>query len=216
MKARQAPFEIMAARISEIFKKNRVSPDVKLLAALLYHLGLSYRSVSLAMGLFWMFSHESCRLWYRKIGFILPQPNKIRRSIIEVDETKLRISGGRFPFIWSAIDVKRYEVLALIATFTRGELDSILFLKEALKYCSNRPLILVDHGPWYLPALEHLGLRYKQVTFGERNNVESWFSLFKGKTKRFHNKFPFHSTIISVASYLVTFMRMQNILTGNG
>ncbi len=28
--------------------------------------------------------------------------------------------------------------------------------------------ILVDRCPWYPPALEHLGLRYKQVTFGER------------------------------------------------
>ena len=203
----------MAARIGEIFKKNRISPDVKLLAALLYHLGLSYRRVSLAMGLFFVFSHESVRLWYRKLGTILPQPEKIHRRVIAVDETKLSVSG-RFLFIWSAIDIERYEVLALKATFTRGELDSILFLKEALRFCSNRPLILVDHGPWYPPALEHLGLRYKQVTFGERNSVESWFSLFKGKTKRFHNKFPFHSSILSIASYLVSFVRMQNILTG--
>jgi transposase len=46
---RQAPFEIMAARTREIFRKNRIDPEVKLLAALLYHLGLSYRSVSLSM-----------------------------------------------------------------------------------------------------------------------------------------------------------------------
>jgi putative transposase len=84
---RQAPFEIMAARISEIFKKNRISPDVKLLAALLYHLGLSYRRVSLAMGLLFIFSHESVRLWYRKIGSILPVPEKICRRVIAVDET---------------------------------------------------------------------------------------------------------------------------------
>jgi putative transposase len=208
-----SPFEIMAARARDVFTKNRIDPEVKLLAALLYHLGLSYRRVSLAMGLFFVFSHESCRLWYRKIGSILPQPEKIHRSIIAVDETKLRVSG-RFLFIWSAIDVERYEVLALKATFTRGELDSILFLKEALRFCSNRPLILVDHGPWYPPALEHLGLRYKQVTFGERNPVESWFNILKQKTKRFYNKFPFHSSMQSIASYLVTFVRMQNILTG--
>ncbi|HZW58047.1 MAG TPA: DDE-type integrase/transposase/recombinase [Nitrososphaerales archaeon] len=135
-------------------------------------------------------------------------------SLIAVDETKLSVSGGRFLFIWSAIDVKRYEVLALKASFTRGELDSILFLKEALRYCSNRPLVLVDHGPWYPPALEHLGLRYKPVTFGDRNPIESWFNILKQKTKRFYNKFPFHSSMHSIASYLVTFVRMQNILTG--
>lgn len=202
----------MAARASKIFKKNRIDPEVKLLAALLYHLGLSYRSVSLAMELLSSFSHESVRLWYRKIGSILPQPEKIRRSIIAVDETKLRVSG-QFLFIWQAIDIERYEVIALKATFTRGELDAILFLKEALRYCSNRPLILVDHGPWYPPAFEHLGLRYKQVTFGERNPVESWFNILKHKTKRFYNKFPFHSSIQSVSSYLISFVKMQNILT---
>jgi len=125
-----------------------------------------------------VFSHESVRLWYRKIGTILPEPEKIHRSIVAVDETKLRVSGRRFLFIWSAIDVKRYEVLALKARFGRGELDAIFFLKEVLKYCSNRPLILIDHGPWYPGVLEHLGLRYKQVTFGERNPVESWFNIF--------------------------------------
>ena len=53
----------MTARARGIFKKkNRISPDVKLLlvAALLYHLGLFYRRVSLAMGLFFVFSYESC------------------------------------------------------------------------------------------------------------------------------------------------------------
>jgi putative transposase len=112
--------------------------------------------------------------------------------------------------------VKRYEVLALKATFGRGELDAIFFVKEALKYCSNRPLILVDHGPWYPGALEHLGLRYKQVMFGERNPVESRFNILKQKTKRFYNKFPFRSSMRSITSYLIAFVRIQNILTGNG
>jgi len=202
----------MAARAGIIFTKNRISPEVKLLAALLYHLGLSYRSVSLAMELLSTFSYESVRLWYRKIGTILPQPSKIHRSVIAVDETKLSVSG-HFLFIWQAIDIERYEVLALKATATRGELDAILFLKETLRHCSNRPLVLVDHGPWYPPAFEHLGLRYKQVTFGDRNPVESWFNILKQKTKRFHNKFPFHSSLQSVSSYLIAFVRMQNILT---
>ena len=119
----------MAARARDVFTKNRIDPEVKLLAALLYHLGLSYRSVSLAMKLLQVFSHESVRLWYRKIGSILPQPEKIHRSIIAVDETKLSVSGN-FLFIWQAIDVERYVVLALKASTTRGELDAILFLRR--------------------------------------------------------------------------------------
>jgi putative transposase len=207
---RLSPFEIMVARASQAFRKNRIDPDEKILATLLYHLGLSYRRVSDAYGK--EFSYESVRKWYRKVGAALPIPQRIRRHLVAVDETKLKIRGEHV-FVWSAIDVQRYEVLAVKATGGRTELEAIFFLKEALSYCSNRPIILVDHGPWYPPALEHLGLRYKQVTFGERNVVESWFHILKQKTKRFYNDFPFHSSMKSIATYLSTFVRMQNILT---
>ncbi len=110
MKKRQSPFEIIAVRSRQIFAKNKIDPVVKLLAASFYHLGLSYRSVSLAMELLYTLSLESVRLWYRKTGATLPVPDRICRSIIEVDETKLSISG-RFAFIWYTIDVKRYGYL---------------------------------------------------------------------------------------------------------
>lgn len=201
----------MVARARRAFPKNRIDPDEKILAALLYHLGLSYRRVSDAYDE--EFSYESVRKWYRKVGAVLPIPQKIRRHVIAVDETKLKIQGKQV-FVWSAIDVKRYEVLAIKATGGRTELEAIFFLREALKYCIGRPeLILVDHGPWYPPALEHLGLRYKQVTFGERNTIESWFHILKQKTKRFYNDFPFRSSMKSVSTYLSSFVRMQNILT---
>ncbi len=55
---RTASYQIMAARIrNRLSKEKRKSPDDKLLAALLYHLGLSYRRVSKAMED--AFSHES-------------------------------------------------------------------------------------------------------------------------------------------------------------
>ncbi len=55
-----------------------------------------------------LFSYESVRKSYRKIGENLPRPDKIRRHVIAADETKLKISGHQV-FVWSAIDVKRYE-----------------------------------------------------------------------------------------------------------
>ncbi|MDG6907155.1 MAG: IS6 family transposase [Nitrososphaerota archaeon] len=141
-----SPFEVVAARIRSIFpKKNRISPDDKLLAPLLYHPGLSYRHVSTAMKD--AFTNESVRLWYRKIGQNLPHPDRIRRHLVAVDETKLKIQGKQV-FVWSAIDVEGYEVLGLKISVTRGELDAILFLKDILRYCvENRPIILVDYGP---------------------------------------------------------------------
>ncbi len=62
-------------------------------------------------------------------------------------------------------------------------------LQEALKYCENKPEVVVDRGFWYLWALQRLGLKYRHETFGERN-VEGFFSRFKERTKRFWNRFP--------------------------
>ena len=66
---RISPFQIMVARARQAFPKNRIEPDEKILATLLYHLELSYRRVSDA----WEkeFSYESVRKWYRKVGAVL-------------------------------------------------------------------------------------------------------------------------------------------------
>jgi hypothetical protein len=106
----------------------------------------------------------------------LPIPQKILGHVVAVDETKLKILRGKQVFIWSAVDLKRYyDVPGLKVSAARGELDAILFLKEILRNTAEkeeRPLILVDHGPWYPPALEHPGVRYKQVIFQNRNSVQ--------------------------------------------
>ncbi len=80
-----------------------------------------------------------------------------------------------------ARDVDTREVLAVRVSYTRSGLDAELFLKQVLQYCENKPLILVDHGPWYVDALKRLGLKYEQVARGKRNSIESWFR--KGEEK---------------------------------
>jgi transposase-like protein len=57
------------------------------------------------------------------IGQNLPHPDRIERHIIAVDETKLKIQGKQV-FVWSAIDVERYEALAVKATASRTELET--------------------------------------------------------------------------------------------
>ncbi|MEM3734915.1 MAG: hypothetical protein QW158_08235 [Nitrososphaerales archaeon] len=47
-------------RVSRVFRRNRVALEVKVLAALIYFSGLSYRRVSSFGG----FSYEAVRLWY--------------------------------------------------------------------------------------------------------------------------------------------------------
>jgi transposase-like protein len=37
-------------------------------------------------------------------------------------------------------------------------------VKQILEYCENKPLFLVDKGPWYREAFERLGLEYRHET----------------------------------------------------
>jgi len=45
-------------------------------------------------------------------------------------------------------------------------------LKKALRSCLNKPLTLVDKGPWYLDALKSLRFRWKRIKHGLRNRIE--------------------------------------------
>jgi transposase-like protein len=49
--------------------------------------------------------------------------------------------------VWSAVDADSKELLAIEASYCRSSLN-------ALKMCTNQPLVLVDKGPWYRWALE--------------------------------------------------------------
>jgi len=83
-------------------------------------------------------------------------------------------------------------------------------LKEVLKYCENKPEVVVDRGFWYKWALKRLGLKYKHETFGRRNAVEGFFFRLKERTKRFWNRFPFRSSFTSVQSWLESFIAFYN------
>jgi transposase-like protein len=69
--------------------------------------------------------------------------------------------------------------LALEASYGRSSLNALSFLKKALKMCTNKPLVLVDKGPWYRWAFERLGLEYRH---------ERFFRYLKERTVVFHHK----------------------------
>jgi transposase-like protein len=54
--------------------------------------------------------------------------------------------------------------------------------------CTNKPLVIVDRGPWYRWAFERLGLEYRHERFGMRNMVERFFRYLKERTIVFHHK----------------------------
>ncbi|MEM2179145.1 MAG: hypothetical protein QW272_10040 [Candidatus Methanomethylicaceae archaeon] len=71
-----------------------------------------------------------------------------------------------------AIDINTKEIIAIYVSYQRSCIDAYIFLRMILKNCLNKPLILIDKGPWYLWALNRLGLNYIHITFGKRNSIE--------------------------------------------
>jgi transposase-like protein len=82
------------------------------------------------------------------------------RRCIAFDETKLSVKGVHV-YVWSAVDVDSRELLALEASYGRSCLNALSFMKEALRMCTDKQLVLVDKGPWYRWAFERLGLEYR-------------------------------------------------------
>ncbi len=136
------------------------------------------RKTSLFISIFEEISHESVRKYYHRLKYILKEPKKKERKLIAVDETIIRVGDWKV-FVWAAIDVETKECLAIWASEGRSSFHAYVFLREVLKYCKNKPEVVVDRGFWYKWALKRLGLRYRHETFGERNAVEGFFSRFK-------------------------------------
>ncbi len=111
---------IERAKRSKVFKRNKKSLEVKILAGLLYFFGLSLRRASLFMSLFEEVSHESVRKYYHRLKYILKQPRKKGRKFIAVDETIIRV-GERRVFVWAAIDVETRECLAIWVSMSRHQ-----------------------------------------------------------------------------------------------
>jgi putative transposase len=130
-------------------------------------------------------SRESVRRWFHKFSRLFSVEKKFRNTIA-VDETVVKIHGLR-AYVWSAVEVDSGEILAIYAPRGRNMLIALKFLRMVLGRCINKPLIIVDRGPWYRWALERLGLKYRYQRLGLRNAVERFFGHLKQRTRRFYN-----------------------------
>jgi len=207
------PFLVLVDRVerSGVYRWNRKPLKVKVLSTVLYYSGLSYRVVARGLRGLARFSYGSVRLWFRRLREALPKPKRMRRRVVAVDETKLKLNGEQL-YVWAAVDVKTREVLACRVSWTRNIMGAEAFLRKVLDACTNKPLILVDKGPWYPEALITLGLKWRHVTFSLRNRIERWFGILKARTKHFYNNFPNNSTIQSIKTFMETFIAWYNAL----
>lgn len=70
----------------------------------------------------------------------------------------------------AAIDVDSREAIATYVSSVRSILNALAFLRKVLKICEDKPLIVVNKGPWHPCELKRLGIEY----FGDRNMVQRW------------------------------------------
>jgi transposase-like protein len=195
-------------RLSRLFRFNNIR-CVRAYSIMFHVAGLSLRDLSERYCMT-MASRESVRRWLHRFSMIFSVEKKFRNTIA-VDETMVKMHGLR-AYVWSTVDVDSGEVLAVYASRGRNMLIAIKFLRIVLDRCVNKPLIIVDRGPWYRWALERLGLRYRYQRFGLRNAVERFFGYLKQRTRRFYNNINTWR-IESIGDYASAIAIIRNIFT---
>jgi transposase-like protein len=123
----------------------------------LYLEGLSLKTIGSKFGV----SKEAVRQWRMKFeeAFATKELSTVKeRPIILLDETKVKRDGKEHMVCPPSLvlDLSRREVIA-VKTFRsrrRSSFTTISVMKQALKLCESKPIVLVDHAPWYKWAFE--------------------------------------------------------------
>ena len=203
-----------ALRERRIFRRARTDDRVRALGIVLYHLGLSFRDTSLVLDNFVPRSHEAVRQWYvRSRGLF--QVRKAQRRALAIDETKVKIQG-EWLYVWAAIDVDTWEIVAAWVSYARSNFESYSFVRKALEACEGKPMVYVDGGPWYRYALERLGVPWEHRTFGPRNPIEQWFHVLKHRVKRFYRRWPHNADMAQVNVWISAYVACYHLKNGWG
>lgn len=197
---------VTRARTQEVFSREDVPTEQRVEAAFLYQLGLSYREVGEWLG----HSHQAVHEWYTALADLFAPEPATHRTVV-VDETKVTVED-REVYVWAAVDRDSFEVIHVEASPGRSELDALLFLRTVLQRCRGEPVVIVDRGPWYNWSLDDLDLACsaRRESVGDRSLVESWFTVFKFRTREFFDRFPHHNTWQSTDRWAKAFAVIHN------
>jgi transposase-like protein len=132
---------------------------VKVLAVLDYMFHGSCRKVSMVLSLsLEPISKSAVHYLAKRVSSVKVAKEPRYRRCMAVDEAKLCVKKS-YVYVWSAVDVDTKKLLALEASYGRSSLNALTFFKKALEMCTNKPLVIVDRGPWYRWAFESIGMR---------------------------------------------------------
>jgi len=193
----------------KIFVRERKPNWLRSLGIALLYLGLSCRQTAEVLSFSDRISHEAARRWYHRAHELLRAPPRRYRPTVAIDETKIKVEGTWY-YLWAAVDITNGELLGIALTPTRDGRDACRFIRRVLKTCTNTPTVLVDGGPWYPRALRRLGVPWERITFGRRNAVEQWFSVFKQRVKRFYRRWPHNARVKTAVSWCEAFVVLYN------
>jgi len=172
----------------KIFKRNRISREIKLYSLYLCFQGLSLRRIS--KGLLKLISKTSIHYNFSRLKEKLREVfsvNREYRKAVAIDETVVKANGKKY-WIYCAIDIEKRKIISLRAFSSRDYLSTLRFLIEVKDRCKNKDFVIItDRLPCYRIACKRLGINHRNETFGRRSIVESVFSSLKQQTKRFFN-----------------------------
>ncbi len=141
------------------FRRNRLDPAKKVIAAALCNAGYSYREVAKLVG---GLSYITARDAYLAILTSLPEETKKYRREIAIDGAAVILEGRQF-HLWLAREVDTGEIMSFHASPFASAEDSSRFLASVGAQCANRPLVRLGVGPNYPRGLVNLDL-YFQAT----------------------------------------------------
>jgi hypothetical protein len=142
-----------------VFRRNRMAPARKVMAAALCNAGYSYREVAEMVG---GLSYIAARDAYLAMLTSLPEESRRYRREVAIDGQDVEFDGRRF-YLWLARDVDFGEIMAFHGSPGPTAEDGVRFLAAVAAQCANTPLLRKGTGPNYPRGLINLDL-YFQLT----------------------------------------------------
>jgi len=139
------------------FRRNKMPPTKKVVAAALCNAGYSYREVAAMIG---GLSYIAARDAYLALVTSLPEESKRFRREIAIDGEDVNY-GGRSFHVWLARDVEAGEIMAFHASPGPSAEDGARFLAAVAAQCTNKPYLRLGAGPRYPKGLINLDLYFQ-------------------------------------------------------
>ena len=131
------------ARQQEVFFREDIPMEWRVLATFLYHAGLSYRRIEPFVDRL----YEALRQWFHRLKHLF-EPDCQDRQEVTVAETKIEIDGSEH-YVWASADCETLKILSVETSPSRSSLGELRFLNDGLAQCRGRSLVRADRGPWY-------------------------------------------------------------------